>query len=86
VTPKGSDLPFGRIEVVVGGKTIVKESGPGREYSRGQDRMSDEDLVKKFRHNAVHLLGERATQQVIEQLMGLESVERISSVMQNLRP
>lgn len=69
-----------RVEVLANGKTYIKET----KYSRGTDiegyRLSDEDIIKKFKVNATRVLTQTKIDKTIKYLMDLENAEDVSEL------
>jgi len=72
---------LGRVDVVARGRTFSEE----RRYRRGtagtEARLTDDELVDKFRHNAARILTREKTDRAVEALIGLEKVEDVSQLM-----
>lgn len=72
---------LGKVEVVARGKTFTEE----RVYSRGTHgtdlELTDEELVEKFRHNASRILTQDNIEGAVKAILGLETVENISELM-----
>ncbi|NIH80761.1 MmgE/PrpD family protein [Amycolatopsis viridis] len=77
-----------RVEVTARGQTFVGE----RSYPKGvpspdpATRMTTEDLVAKFRHNAGGVLPESNVAAVVDAVLGLEAVADVSTLMDCVRP
>ncbi len=69
-----------KVEVKARGKTFTEESTGPRGTRRGTD-LKDEELVAKFRHNAVRALTPDRTEKAIEGLLGLEKVADMAALM-----
>ncbi|MFC9336287.1 MmgE/PrpD family protein [Arthrobacter sp. NPDC057009] len=77
-----------RVEISARGKTFVGD----RSYPKGSTSpdpttyTTTEELAIKFRHNAEGVLTTKATDAVIDTIMGLEQVEDLSTLTALLRP
>jgi 2-methylcitrate dehydratase PrpD len=74
-----------KVEVLARGRRFVKES----KYPRGSQsipeaRMSDEELVAKFKRNAARSLPWRKIDRAVDQLMALQQVPDVSALMSGL--
>jgi len=71
-----------RIEVTAGGQTYIEDRAEAR--GSGSLEVPDEELEKKFRHNASRLLTEGKIKRATEALWNLEKVEFISELIDQL--
>ncbi|OGA27667.1 MAG: hypothetical protein A3I01_02090 [Betaproteobacteria bacterium RIFCSPLOWO2_02_FULL_65_24] len=74
-----------KVEVRARGRTFVEES----KYPRGSQslpgtRMSDEELIAKFKRNAARGLPWRKIDRAVEQVMGLEEVQDVAALVDGL--
>jgi 2-methylcitrate dehydratase PrpD len=71
-----------RVEVKVGEKTYVSEKmGPRGASLREETRITDEELLDKFRQNAGPVLSAAKMNRAAEMILALENVENISELM-----
>lgn len=78
---ENSQSRIGRVEVRARGKTFKEE----RRFRKGspatpETRMSDDELVEKFRHNAARVLPSEATERLVTTILRLEDVVHISDL------
>ncbi|MDX9982697.1 MmgE/PrpD family protein [Sphaerochaeta sp.] len=75
---------YARVEMEVEGIIYSKETY----YSKGTNidkyRLSDDELIAKFRHNASPILTERKIENAIKQIMELENLDDIADLMKFL--
>jgi 2-methylcitrate dehydratase PrpD len=76
-----SQSRIGKVEVLARGGTLTEE----RKYRKGspatpQTRMSDGELVQKFRHNATRVLTAEAIDRAAQMILGLDDLEDISEL------
>lgn len=71
---------YARVELTAGGKTYTEETL----YSKGTNmdgyRLTDQDLIDKYRHNASRVLSEEKIEKSIEMIMNLEKLDDISKL------
>lgn len=79
---KGPDgrMLSSKIEIVARGKTFTEESSGSRGSTRGTD-LTDEELVKKFRHNASRALTQDKIDNAVNALLNLEKLTDIAELM-----
>jgi 2-methylcitrate dehydratase PrpD len=72
---------LGKVEVIARGKTFAEE----RIYSKGtpdtEFAMTDEELIKKFRHNSSRILTQEKSERATKMLLELENIGNISHLM-----
>jgi 2-methylcitrate dehydratase PrpD len=76
-----------RIEVEAKGKTFTVERNLARGgliSSAGNEQLADEELEKKFRHNAVRILSEAQINRAVETLWSLEKVKNVKELMRQV--
>jgi len=73
-----------KAEVVARGKTFTVE----RKYRRGttgtEARPTDDEIVEKFRHNAVRILSKDKIDRAVEALLKLEKIDSISQLIRQV--
>ncbi len=78
---KNPAAALAKVEVAARGKAFTVE----RKYRRGttgtEAAATDDDLIGKFRHNAVRILTKAKIEQAIEALSGLEKIDNVSQLM-----
>jgi len=82
----GGDLapPFSGVDVAARGRTFEgRTAGRG---AAGRSRMTDEEIVEKFRHNAARVLTREKTDRAVEALLELEGVADVSQLMREVTP
>jgi len=77
---------LGRVEVTVAGKTHVGEASFARGTPRPGFELTNEELRQKFLHNGSRLFPQDRLQKAADGLLALETVERVSDLMQHLEP
>jgi 2-methylcitrate dehydratase PrpD len=71
-----------KVEVLARGKTFARESKyPRGSQSLPQTRMSDDELVDKFRRNASRALPWRKLDSAVNLVLGLEAVEDVTKLV-----
>ena len=78
--------PLSRVEVVAKGKTTYTEE---KDWKKGNPwpekaKLSDKELINKFKNNSVAIIGEKNTKNAIELIMNLEDVNEISVLTNKL--
>jgi 2-methylcitrate dehydratase PrpD len=76
---------LGKVEVVARGKTFSEE----RRHAKGSPspeayQMSDNELVDKYRHQALRILPVHKLDETVDNILGLECIEDMSVLMKNL--
>jgi 2-methylcitrate dehydratase len=69
-----------RVVVKAKGRSYEEESGYARGTNHADSRVSDEDLIAKFRSNASRLLTPERTDRAIEMIMTLDQVQNIAAI------
>lgn len=76
-----------RVEVEAKGKTFANERTVARGgpiSSTGNIQLTDEELEKKFRHNAVRILSEGQINRAVDALWNLEKVKNVKELMDQI--
>jgi 2-methylcitrate dehydratase PrpD len=73
-----------KVDVVARGRTFTVE----RKYRRGTTgtpaRLTDDEIIAKFRHNAERILPAPKAKQVVNDFLDLENVENVSCLIRNI--
>jgi 2-methylcitrate dehydratase PrpD len=76
-----------RVEVVAKGQTFTEErtiARGGPVSSTGNIQLTDEELEKKFRHNAVRILAENKIERAVKTIWNMEKVENTQELMDQI--
>lgn len=76
-----------RVEVEAKGKTFAEErtiARGGAVSSTGNIQLTDEELEKKFRHNAVRILSEGQIHRAVKALWNLEKLKTVKELMDEI--
>jgi 2-methylcitrate dehydratase PrpD len=80
----GSNMTM--VEVAVKGRTFKEEGRFPRGFSHRESvKMTDEDLIKKFRANVSKGLPQNKMEKAVTVIMGLEKSENISEMVEQVR-
>ena len=73
-----------KVEVVARGQTFATETRYRRGSAGTEAMLSDAELAQKFRHNAARTLTKDKTQRAIDALMGLDKVDTVLRLMDDV--
>jgi 2-methylcitrate dehydratase PrpD len=82
-----SHVGMQRVEVEAKGKTFAEErtiARGGLISSTGNIQLTDEELEKKFRHNAVRILSEGQIDRAVDALWNLEKLKSVKELMDQI--
>jgi 2-methylcitrate dehydratase PrpD len=82
---KNPDTELTKVEIIARGKSFTeeRENARGRQY-KAELKISDDELTEKFKRNASRLLPSHKIDRVPEQIFKLETLDRMSIMVENI--